>query len=510
MNWKIFDVKYDKREQWAFEQMSYLLFCAEFNNRIGLFRYKNQTGIETEPIEKDGLIYGFQAKYYTTSISQNNADIINSIQKAKSKNRQVNVIQLYVNQELSESTEKDKKKPQYQIDIENAATAIGIKIEWRVPSHLELELQLPENKYIYDIFFNLEPNEGDLVDEVHRHNENVIKAIQIEIHFNEKQIKIDRTSTIARIENSLQRKENIIISGEGGCGKTAIFKEFYNQNYQKTPICIFKATELNVNHINDLFRFTHSFSFEQFLRTYHNESSKVFVIDSAEKLAELTNNEIVNYLIQSLKENGWNVVFTTRYVYLNDLSFHIKENYQLSFEIIDIPLLSFDELKTISEEVNIILPENQKFLERLRNLFYLNEYVQHYLNIDKHGNFKNFTDLLWKKRIQNNIIQRDNLHIERERCIIYITQKRCETGHFYIKAEGLHQPALFQLRLDEILGYDDIHDGYFITHDIYEEWALDKIVSRNYANFTSTEQFFNDLGNSLPLRRAKRLCLSEQ
>ena len=54
MNWKVFGIKYDKRETWAFEQMCYLLFCAEFNNRVGLFRYKNQTGIETEPIEKDG------------------------------------------------------------------------------------------------------------------------------------------------------------------------------------------------------------------------------------------------------------------------------------------------------------------------------------------------------------------------------------------------------------------------------------------------------------------------
>lgn len=26
MNWKIFGVKYDKQETWAFEQMSYLLF----------------------------------------------------------------------------------------------------------------------------------------------------------------------------------------------------------------------------------------------------------------------------------------------------------------------------------------------------------------------------------------------------------------------------------------------------------------------------------------------------
>jgi len=87
MNWKAFGLKYDKRENWAFEQMSYLLFCAEFKNRIGLFRYKNQTGIETEPTEKDGKYYGFQSKYYTTSIADNKNDIIDSINKAKSKNK---------------------------------------------------------------------------------------------------------------------------------------------------------------------------------------------------------------------------------------------------------------------------------------------------------------------------------------------------------------------------------------------------------------------------------------
>ena len=61
MNWKIFELNFDKKETWAFEQLSYLLFCEEFNNRIGLFRYKNQTGIETEPSEKLGNYYAFQS-----------------------------------------------------------------------------------------------------------------------------------------------------------------------------------------------------------------------------------------------------------------------------------------------------------------------------------------------------------------------------------------------------------------------------------------------------------------
>lgn len=508
MNWRDFEQKYDKRETWAFEQMSYLLFCAEFNNRIGLFRYKNQAGIETEPIKKDGKYFGFQAKYYTTSISDNKDDLIDSIKKAKTKNKQLNELLFYINQEFSESTIKNKKKPQYQLDIEKVANIEGINIQWRVPSHFELQLSLPDNKYINDIFFNLDPNEGDLLDEISKHNENVLQAIQTEILFGDKQIKIDRSSIVEAIANASQKRKNIIISGEGGCGKTAILKEFYNSYFKNMPICVFKANELNVNHINDIFHFDHKFTFAQFLNAYKEETLKIFVIDSAEKLAEISNNDTLTTLIQRLKENAWNIIFTTRYAYLNDLTFHIKENYQLSFDVNDVSLIGINELKSIADEFKFSLPDNQKFVERLRNLFYLREYVQQYSNIDKQGNYKEFIDLLWKKRIQN-IIQKDNLHLEREKCIIYIAKQRCETGRFYINADSLPQSALFQLKQDEILGYDDTHSGYFITHDIYEEWTLDKIVSRSFLNYYNTKEFFDDLGNSLPIRRAVRLWLSD-
>jgi hypothetical protein len=126
-------------------------FCAEMECHIGLFRYKNQAGIETEPIYKNGIYYGFQAKYYTTPISQNKNDIISSIEIAKAKNTQLDKIFLYLNQELSGG--KKNKKPQYQIEIEQVALNVGIQVEWRVPSFLEYQLSQPQNKWLYDIFF---------------------------------------------------------------------------------------------------------------------------------------------------------------------------------------------------------------------------------------------------------------------------------------------------------------------------------------------------------------------
>ena len=509
MNWKIFEIKFDKKETWAFEQLSYLLFCEEFNNRIGLFRYKNQTGIETEPIEKGGKYYAFQSKYYTNSISNNKRDIIDSIKKAKSKNNQLNELYLYINQEISESSSKDSKKPNFQLEIEKVAEDEGLTIQWRMPSHFERQLSLPQNKYINELFFNIDPNEGNLIDEISHHNTNILRAIQTEILFEDKHIKIDRSSFIKEIKDTIEKEENIIISGDGGNGKTAILKEFYSKYYKEIPFCIFKATELNVNHINDIFYLEHKYTFVQFLNAYKDEPCKIFVIDSAEKLVELSNNEILINLIEELKENSWNIIFTTRYVYLNDLIFLLKENYHLPFRVLKVPLISSDKLKSIAKEHNFSLPDNQKFIEILRNLFYLKEYLQQYSNINKQGTYQDFIKLLWKKRIQSTI-QKDNLHLERERCIITIAKERAERGHFYINGDNLPQKALFQLKQDEIIGYDDIHNGYFITHDIYEEWALDKIVSTIFSNISTIKNFFNDLGNSLSIRRAFRLWLLNQ
>lgn len=56
INWNAFRAKFNEKEEHSFERLSYLLFCSEHKQRIGIFRYKNQTGIETEPIKIYTLI----------------------------------------------------------------------------------------------------------------------------------------------------------------------------------------------------------------------------------------------------------------------------------------------------------------------------------------------------------------------------------------------------------------------------------------------------------------------
>lgn len=303
--------------------MSYLLFCAEFDNHIGLFRYKNQTGIETEPLEKDGILYGFSAKFYEVKLNERKSEIIENITKAKRKNPDLKVLYFYTNQELSESSNIHIKKPKYQIEIEQKCNNLGLQLQWRVPSHLEIQLSNPKNKYIDDLFFNLNSTLDKLYDNVINHNSTILKAIRTSIPFHENTIEINRSTYIQNIFDNVIKGHHIIISGEGGSGKTAVIKQFYEKYSQEIPICIFKASELNINHIGDLFKFDHNFSTGNFFDLYKYEKHKVFIIDSAEKLPEIANQNILNDLIDKLKENNWIIVFTTRLVYLDDLKFHL-------------------------------------------------------------------------------------------------------------------------------------------------------------------------------------------
>jgi len=129
INWNIFKAKFDGKEQKSFESLCYLLFLSEFNLPLGIFRFKNQTGIETEPIEHDGSLIGFQAKFYEAKISENKKDIKDSIAKAKNKNPGLNKILFYVNKEFSESSIKSVKDPGCKTEIENYAKAQGLEIE---------------------------------------------------------------------------------------------------------------------------------------------------------------------------------------------------------------------------------------------------------------------------------------------------------------------------------------------------------------------------------------------
>lgn len=162
-NWDTFSSKFSTDKESTFEWFTYLLFCREFNLPKGWFGFKNQSGIEKNPIEQDGEIIGFQTKFYTTSLSAHKNDFLDMLDNVKRDYPKLTKILIYTNQLWGQAYCKKEDKmtsPQALIDIETKAKELRITIEWRETSFFESEFVTLEHDDLSRYFFTEEQSQG--------------------------------------------------------------------------------------------------------------------------------------------------------------------------------------------------------------------------------------------------------------------------------------------------------------------------------------------------------------
>ncbi len=508
INWGIFKAKFNGREQSSFEWLCYLLFCHEFDQDAGVFRYKNQAGIETNPIEIGEERIGWQAKFYDTRLSEHKRDFIESIDTAQKRHPEITKIIFYTNRDFGQG--KEQNDPKYKIRIEDHAENKGIEIEWKTASFFESPFVCEENAAIAQHFFSSEKSVIDFIGRLVDHTKAVLHRTHSTIEFSGNTIKIDRSQVIRDLETTLSESPLVILSGEGGVGKTAVIKDFYEILGDGTPFFLFKATEFNVKNIDQLFGHYGDFTLSDLVKEHRRSNEKYIVIDSAEKLSDVPDTEAFEEFLSTLLLSDWNVIFTTRYSYLTDLEYQLTEVYRSDFQLLNVKELTHNELSEISEEYRFELPTNERLLALLHNPFYLNEYLRYYDNLPSTLNYLNFKKALWDKKIRNSKYKKGNMHVTREKCFLDIVRKRVDGRQFFVKVDDYDPDVLRKLEADEIIEYEQDAGAYFVTHDIYEEWALEKIIQRAFLNSEDHRSFYRDIGSSLPTRRAFREWLSEK
>ena len=226
INWDEFKAKFHGKTQDAFEDLTYHLFCNEFNNGQGIFRYKNQKFIETEPIKIENDIIGFQTKFYDSSPSNHVPDFIDTINNAK-KTYGLTKIVFYVFPEFGQSSKKYKTESKAIEKIENEAIKHNMEIIWKVPSVIEQDLSKPENRILKYEYFDSE-FEG-------------IYNINSFIELKRDKLKPDHKNTFVILDNiddvlnKVQNNEFVTIFGNPLSGKTRlsleVAKELFNADY---------------------------------------------------------------------------------------------------------------------------------------------------------------------------------------------------------------------------------------------------------------------------------------
>ena len=222
INWDKFKVK-NENYQKSFEELAYYLFCRKFKKNSGIFRYKNQTGIETEPIRENRKLIGFQAKWFESKIDKDN--INDSISKSKDKNPKLNRIIFYINQEFSESSKKEKKDSQLKESIESHTRDLKFEIEWVVPSNFQQILSQPSNLDLAQLYFDFSDEFGFIKS---CSDPRILTFLQsseyIELPFiNSRTEKLEDITT--KILKAKQK--DFLITGHPGSGKSISIHKFF-------------------------------------------------------------------------------------------------------------------------------------------------------------------------------------------------------------------------------------------------------------------------------------------
>lgn len=500
-SWDSFRAKYPSEEtqRARFEDLARSLFCRRFNIKYGIFQYINHAGNETKTICDGDEIIGFQAKFFSKEIDEQ--IIIHSITTAKRRNPEQTKIIIYTNltfgnpPEGQQMTAKQKK-------IEDAAKDNNIILEWSTDKMI-LD-QVAPTDWIYDVFFGTEPNLMSFLNEEKDNTECILQPIKSQIVHNSQKIKVKRYNQIETIKSAIRAHNHIILHGEGGCGKTAIIKDLYEEISKETVLCIRKAQSLNVSSLNDVFKLCYNYTTRQFVDLFRDTEYKVFVIDSAERLQEIEDTTVLHNLISILVENKWSIIFTVRSNYLVDLCNELDE---IRSTDVLVDNISEKELNEYAINDQIKLPENTFFRERLCNLFYLNLYMQYSDDATSKDSYQQFIDRVWGEKIAGRLRSK-GINIKREKCFIEIIKGRIASGAFFLSYDNLDEEALQALLEDEIIGESE--NGIFITHDIYEEWGVFKYIERCWGRKQSIIEFFSNLGTSILVRRTFRQWLTNK
>ncbi len=516
IDWRTFEYKFSANTQSAFESLSYVLFCHEFNQKVGIFRYFNQPYIETMPIDtKDSFITGFQAKYYepTTSLSSKKSELIAAIKGANEKYPKLSRMIIYTNKELSASTIKDKTKPKYQDEIEQFGSKLGITVEWRLKSNFEIMLASDDLRYVRELYFDPNSELQNFCQDILKHSQTIVENIKSNIEFNKQEIKISyNQNQLFEFVNSDTKA--FVIFGNAGTGKSGLVKDFVNNEKLKSKkpnILMFSSSDFDVEDEMLLFKNYGNYRLDDLFSIFKDEKDNVCIIDSAEKYCIFKRPDIFKSIIKKIADNNWKIIFTIRTTYKEGFCNFILGEIQYDSFCID--SISEDFLLSLSKSFGFELPTNNRLGSLLYNLFNLRLYLN---LIDSGANIptttESFTSSVWNTAIRNNQNTYNGLPLKREDFVIKMVYYMIKKGSYmyHLKANDDFN-VIISLENDNIIfPCNESRDLWAFSHDIYEELVFKHIFSEKYNEFENVKKFFSDLGNSFYSRKMFRIWFKEK
>lgn len=512
VDWKAFEYKYSDNPQRAFENLTYYLFCHEFNQKNGIFRYFNQPHIETNPITQGDKQIAFQAKYYNDSVSMSNkeAELKEAVEGAARSYPGITTLYFYIGKEFTTSSKKDQVKPQYQIHIEDRAKSLGIEIVWRGPSHIEAMLmQNSELTICRNVFFQVDSAVCQSCDYLEKHKKDIFGHIRTSVQYKDNIITLEHN--VLDFESFLNSNDQILlVDGEAGSGKSALIKQKMDHLSTDDVIMAFRSTDLDVEDSLMFLDSYGSLSLDEILMVYEEADNRILYIDAAEKYFVLDYQQTFEDILGKFMEAGWKIVLTIRSAYKESLYNSLLNKARV--QTFHVNPISDDDLLKLATSYGFKLPKDQKLIGLLCAPFYLGLYLA-LDHIEDEAmlelNREVFEHKIWEDIIRHNKKRNKNMPTRREDALMQMTMHMLQNeSYFYNIQASDDYEAFFELEQSGIVIQTDDARKYYHSHDVFEELVVNHIFQKRYDEQLSGSAFFSPFRPSLRIRKLFRgwLC----
>ncbi len=400
---------------------------------------------------------------------------------------------------------KGNNRPtQAQRAVEKIATDQGVTIRWF--GHSQFQTTLADKSYEYWTCHFFHPSRDILkfVESVERRKEQRFDNAENCIDTNGFHVAIDRSATIKTI---LECPSNaIVVTGEGGVGKTALIKSLDDALPGPGLYCL-GLYELADSFAEQKLASAWSIGLKDFLDLHSDCQKRILIVDEAEKTEWLFppgNTEAIAPILADFHGAGWTIVFVTRPSHAEMWVDFCKTTLQTPPAVVEIPRLTPETLKQLADANGFPVPSDLLIRDLIRIPFYLKEFLS-LSEGERAGNFTDFKRHLWNCRIRGNdpFDMTPNVFVD-------MMDRRLRGGSYWIDVHPSESEAAKGLLQRGILARDTDTERCYLTHDIYEEWALEKIIIRAFADSGDNPNLWARLPDKPAMHRAYRSWMADR
>jgi hypothetical protein len=326
------------------------------------------------------------------------------------------------------------------------------------------------------------------------------------------QYKLARTEQLLNLTEALNSNQQVIISGDPGCGKSAFAKAYIENIKRNTDgyILCFNADELSQGHLYDHFKRNGiNLTLAEVFGFFSSFQNNLIYIDAAEKLLEANGTPLTELLFAIRSLSNVRVLISCRSSSLGLVEFKYFSAAATSKFLLG--PLSENEIAQVLTGVPALnkLMGNPKLKKLLSYPKYL-DFAYRALLQNQNGfddiDEETFRDKLWLTIIENQLSEYHNgLPERRGQVFTDIAIARSRQMRQFASIESGDHEAIDKLLKDNVIISKGAQKLYAPAHDVLDDWALLRFVNHLYGQRLPAGTFFDQLGNEPAMRRAYRL-----